>query len=213
VNRPAFDLSLYLVVGPADCRGRPLEQVVAAALAGGVTLVQLRDKTASEAEFLALGRALLPLCRAAGVPLIVNDHLEAALALGAEGLHLGQDDSAVAEARTRLGPDRLLGVSAGSPAELAAVPQELVDYLGVGPVHATGSKADAGAAIGPEGVAAVRVLTDLPLVGIGGLTAARAPAVIRAGARGVAVVSAIAGAEDPEAAARELRRAVDLSSS
>lgn len=208
MTRPAFDLSVYLVVGPADCAGRTLGEVVSRALAGGATLIQLRDKNARDRDFLEFGRALLPLCRAAGVPLIVNDRLEAALALQADGLHLGQDDMDAAEARDRLGPDRLLGLSAGNRQELSRVPQGLVDYLGVGPVYATGSKADAGDAIGCDGIAAMRALTALPLVGIGGITAARAQEVIRAGAQGVAVVSAIAAAEDPEAAARALKAAV-----
>lgn len=185
-----------------------MSDLVARALAGGATLVQLRDKGASDRDMLALGEALVPLCRAARVPLIINDRLDVALALGADGLHLGQDDGDVAAARARLGEDRILGVSAANAEELAKVPQNAVDYFGVGPVYPTSSKDDAGAAIGVEGVVAMRGLTEKPLVGIGGISADSAAAVIRAGAEGIAVVSAIGAAEDPAQAARRLREAV-----
>jgi len=208
MRRKDLDLSLYLVIGSADCRGRNLDEVVRSALRGGVTLVQLRDKEAEERQFVELGKALLSLCHASGVPLIVNDRLEAAVAIGADGLHVGQDDLGAAEVRDRLGPNRLLGVSAGTPEELRHVPQDLVDYLGVGPVNLSPSKKDAGGAIGAEGVAAVRRLTALPLVAIGGIRSSNVAPLIRAGAQGVAVVSAIAGAADPEAAARNLKEAV-----
>lgn len=203
-----FDLAVYLVVGPSDCRGRPLADVVGAALEGGVTLIQLRDKQADDARLIELGRALLPLCRAAGIPLIINDRLEPALAIGADGVHVGQEDLAAERVRERLGPDRILGVSAGSPEELARVPQEIVDYLGVGPVNPTPTKEDAGTAIGPRGIARIREHSRLPLVAIGGIRLPDVAPLIEAGAQGIAVVSAIAAAEDPKQAARELRRAV-----
>lgn len=209
MSRPPFDLSLYLAVGPADCRGRPVAQVVAAALRGGVTLVQLRDKTASASDFLALGRLLLGLCRDAGVPLIVNDRVEAAVALGADGLHVGQEDLEAAAARRAIGPDRLLGLSVHAVEQFAELPEGCVDYLGVGPVFPTASKQDARPAIGGEGVASLCAAATLPVVAIGGLDALKAGVAIEAGAAGIAVVSAIAAAEDPEAAARALRRAVE----
>lgn len=208
MTKPPFDLAVYLVVGPSDCAGRSLTDVVQAALAGGVTLVQLRDKKAEDAPFIELGRALLPLCRAAGAPLIVNDRLEAALAIDADGVHVGQEDLAASDVRNRLGPDRILGVSAGTPEELERVPQTLVDYLGVGPFNPTNSKEDAGEAIGTAGIAAIRGQSRLPLVGIGGIRLCDVGEVIRAGARGVAVVSAIAAAPDPKQAASDLKRAV-----
>jgi thiamine-phosphate pyrophosphorylase len=207
-GRPAFDLSLYLVVGQADVGSRALEDLVAQAVAGGVTLVQLRDKTASEQRFVELARALMAVLRPRGIPLIVNDRVEAARAVGAAGLHLGQDDLAPSEARARIGPDKILGLTAGLPELARAAPLAEVDYLGVGPVHATVSKADHKPPIGAAGIAAVRAVTALPIVAIGGLTAARAPAVIEAGADGVAVVSAVCGAADSKAAARDLRRAI-----
>lgn len=208
MTRPAFDLSVYLVVGPADCRGRPVAEVVAAALRGGVTLVQLRDKEATPERYLETGRELRGLCRKAGVPFVVNDRFEAVELLQADGLHVGQEDIEPAAARKAIGPDRLLGLSVHAPGQLAAIAEGAVDYLGVGPVFPTLSKADARAASGAEGIAAIRAASRLPIVGIGGLDAGRAALPIQAGADGVAVVSAIAGAEDPEAAARALVRAV-----
>ncbi len=210
--RASFDLSVYLVVGRDDCRRHGLEAVIDAALAGGATLVQLREKHLPPADYLELARALLPRLEAAGVPLVVNDRVEEALALGADegrvGVHVGQGDLPVRQVRARLGPAAVLGLSVRRPEEAAAAPAGLVDHLGVGPVFATATKANAPDPIGPEGVAAVRAVTDLPLVGIGGITAARAGAVIAAGAQGVAVVSAIAGQADPAAATAEIARAV-----
>lgn len=214
--RDRFDLSVYLVLGPDDCRHQGLEAVVAAALAGGATCVQLREKYLPAAEYLDLARALLPKLERAGVPLVVNDRVEEALVLGAAAgrvaVHVGQGDMPVAEVRERLGPVPILGLSVRTPDEAGAVPEGLVDHLGVGPVYATATKANAPDPIGPDGLAAVRAVTGLPLVGIGGITAARAPEVIAAGAQGVAVVSAIAGAQDPEAATRQIVQAVRAAS-
>ncbi len=203
------DLSLYLIVGPEAVGGRDLFSVVSAAVRGGASLVQLRDKTASDAAMTAQARALKALLNPLGVPLIVNDRLDVALAAEAEGLHLGQEDMAPAEARAALGPGRILGVSAGDAEEAKIADPALVDYVGVGPVYATGSKADAGAAIGLDGLAAMRALLALPMVAIGGIDETNAAAVMARGVEGVAVVSAICGAKDPEAAARALRRRID----
>ena len=210
--RQAFDLSVYLVLGRGDCRRHGLEDVVAAALSGGATLVQLREKDLPAQDYLELARSLLPLLDRAGVPLVVNDRVEEAVALGAAdgkvGLHVGQDDLPATEVRKRVGPRPFLGLSVRRPAEALAAPSEAVDHLGVGPVYTTTTKADAAAPIGPEGVAAVRAVTAQPRVGIGGLTVERAPEVVAAGAQGVAVVSAIAGNDDPEAATAAFARAV-----
>ncbi|MFG1481005.1 thiamine phosphate synthase [Xanthobacter sp. V4C-4] len=204
----AFDLTLYLVTDPRLTAARGLAATVAAAVAGGATLVQLRDPDAHGRALVEQARALKALLAPLGIPLIVNDRVDVAVAADADGVHLGQDDMAPADARGLLGPGRILGLSVGSPAEYAASDLTGIDYLGVGPVKATASKADAGAAIGAAGIAAIRALTHLPLVGIGGVDAAIAPDVIRAGADGVAVISAICAADDPRAAARHLRAAV-----
>jgi thiamine-phosphate pyrophosphorylase len=207
--RPGPDLSLYLIAGPEAVGGRDLVAVVAAAVRGGVRLVQLRDKTAPDAAMIAQARALKALLRPLGVPLVVNDRLEVALAAEADGLHLGQEDLAPARARAALGPGRILGVSAGDAEEAAIADPAVVDYVGVGPVYPTGSKADAGDAIGLAGLGAMRALLDLPMVAIGGIDETNAAEVMACGVEGVAVVSAICGAADPEAAARALRRRID----
>ncbi len=207
--RPDFDLSLYLIAGSDAVGDRSLLEVVAAALRGGVTLVQLRDKSASDADLIEQGRTLEALLAPQGVPLIINDRVAVAAACGAAGVHLGQDDLSPSEARAALGPDRILGVSAGLPEEMAIVNPELVDYVGVGPVYGTGTKADAGAAIGLDGLQDMRRRIASPVVAIGGIDEARASAVMACGVEGVAVVSAICAADDPEQAARGLRSAVE----
>lgn len=207
--RPAFDLTLYLVVGTADVGGRDLTDVVAAAVRGGVTLVQLREKDRPSDAVAVTATALKALLTPLGVPLIVNDDVEAALAAGADGVHLGQDDGDPVAARAALGPDRIIGLSAGDAAEARTVDPAIVDYAGVGPAYITGTKADAGAAIGPAGLRAMRQRLALPIVAIGGITADTAADVMRCGVDGVAVVSAICAAPDPEAAARRLRQVID----
>jgi len=205
---PGVDLSLYLVAGAEDAGGRDLMAVVAAAVRGGVSVVQLRDKTATDAAMIAQARGLKSLLAPLGVPLIVNDRLEVALAAGADGLHLGQDDMAPGAARRALGPEAILGVSAGDAAEARIADPAVVDYVGVGPVYPTGSKADAGAAIGLEGLRALAALLAPPVVAIGGIQAGNAAEVMACGVQGVAVVSAICGARDPEAAARAFRHRI-----
>jgi len=210
MTRPRLDLRLYLVLGSQDCGGRALADVAAEAVAGGVTLVQLREKLLDTQRMAELARALIALLRPQGVPLIVNDDLEATLASGAEGLHVGQDDPPPAVVRLRLPPDRILGLSVGNAAEAATADPALVDYVGLGPVFATPTKGDAGQPLGIAGLAALRRLVPaLPAVAIGGIKQDQAAAVMAAGVQGLAVVSAIAGAADPRAAARALRQAID----
>lgn len=196
-----MNLSLYFVTpdGAED-----LEQLVAAAVRGGATLVQLRDKHRSDAELIPLARRLVAALEARGVPLIVNDRIEVVLASGAAGLHVGQGDLGVAEARRRIGPDRLLGLSVEAPEHLEALPLGVVDYVGAGPVRATASKPDHAPPIGFEGLARLVAAAPVPAVAIGGLGAGDARAVKAAGAAGMAIVSAIGAAADPEAAARAL---------
>lgn len=201
---PAFDLSLYLVAGADDVGDRRLETVVQAAVAGGVTLVQLREKTAPRDVQVARARALRAILAPHRIPLIINDDLEVALAADAEGLHLGQDDIGPREARDALGPGKILGLSAGDAEEAKTVDPALVDYVGVGPAYVTSSKADAGAAIGPAGLRDMRARLALPMVAIGGIGLGQAADVMATGVDGIAVVSAICGAPDPEAAARDL---------
>ncbi len=209
--KPAFDLTLYLVVGSDVTQGRPLDEIVAAALRGGATLVQLREKAFGDAALVEAARALKSRLAPLGVPLIVNDRVEAAQAAGADGVHLGQDDLDAVRARAILGPDALIGVSAGTAEEAARVDPGLADYVGIGSVYATATKPDAGPPIGIAGLAALAAtLAPLPVVAIGGIGARNAAQVMAGGgADGIAVVSAICGAQNPEAAARALRREID----
>ena len=203
-----IDYSLYLVTDRALARGRPLADVVRAAVGGGVTCVQLREKEASAREFAAAARELVALLRPLGVPLIVNDRIDVALAAGADGVHVGQQDLSVADAR-RLGPPGwIVGVSAESVADAARAERDGADYVGASPIFATPTKADHAPPLGLAGLRALRAATKLPLVAIGGLHAGNARETIRAGADGLAVVSAIVAADDPRAAAAELRREI-----
>jgi thiamine-phosphate pyrophosphorylase len=208
MTRPRFDPSLYLVTDPTQGGGRPLGEIVARAVAGGVTLVQLRDKQADGRALLEQARALIALLAPAGVPLIVNDRVDVALAAGAAGCHVGQSDLPAAAARALLGPDALLGLSLDGVGQVRDVDAAVVDYVAHGPFAATATKADAGDAVGAEGLARVRALTGLPLVAIGGVGAGNLRAAVRAGADGIAVVSAIMAAAEPQAAARALAAAI-----
>lgn len=208
MSRPVPDLSVYLVTDRLLARGRELVDVVLAAVRGGATVVQLREKESSARETLELGRALLERLRPLGVPLIVNDRVDLALALGADGVHVGQGDLPPEVARRLLGPKALVGLSITGPADLPTLDPAVVDYAGVGPIFPTGSKADATPALGLEELARLRRLLPVPVVAIGGITAANAAAVIAAGADGISVVSAICSADDCEGAASALVRAV-----
>jgi thiamine-phosphate pyrophosphorylase len=208
--RPAFDPTLYLVTDTALSAPRSVPDVVRAAVAGGVTAVQVRDKTASRRELYQLTLAVRAVLDP-GVALFVNDAVDVALLAGADGVHVGQDDLPPAEVRALIGPDRLLGLSTGDDDELAvalALPPGTVDVVGIGPVWTTPTKPDAGTGLGPEGVAALAAqaaAAGLRSVAIGGISAERAPLVT--GVDGICVVSAVCAAPDPAAAARALREA------
>jgi thiamine-phosphate pyrophosphorylase len=199
-----FALDLYLVTDRRLCAAKGVERVVLDAVAGGVTMVQLRDDLTPTVELIGLARRLVGLLAPTGVPLLVNNRIEVAEAARAAGIHVGQTDASPAEARGRLGPAAIVGLSITAPEQLAAVPADGVDYLGVGPVFATATKADAAPSMGLGGLAAIRAGTALPIVAIGGINRANVADVIAAGADGVAVVSAVCAAHEPRAAAREL---------
>lgn len=207
-SKTPFDWSLYVVTDAGLSRGRSHLAVIEAAIAGGATVVQYREKAASTRQMIAEALALRELTRRAGVPLIVNDRLDVALAIDADGVHVGQDDMPAAVARRLIGPDKLLGVSAANLAEAMQAVQDGADYLGVGPVFATPTKPDAAPPIGMEGLREICRHVPLPVVAIGGINAANAAAAIAAGAQGIAVVSAVVAAEDVVAAARQLRALV-----
>ncbi len=197
-----LDLSLYLVTDPGLCASHGLEETVVAAVRGGVTLVQLRDKHASDGELIDQARRLKTALAGSGVPLIINDRLAVAVESGADGLHIGQDDGEVAAARAALGETAILGLSVQTLDQMARIDPQALDYLGLGPVFATPSKHDHASPLGFEGLATLVAASPLPSVAIGGLKAEHVAPVRRAGADGLAVISAICGQPDPEAAAR-----------
>lgn len=203
-----FDLGVYLVTDRPSLLGRELVDVVEAAVAGGIGMVQLREKTASTRDFVELARGLLARLRPHGVPLLINDRVDVALAADADGVHVGQDDMRPADVRALIGPDKILGLSVTGEAETRAAAGQPVDYLGAGPVFATATKKDAGAPQGIAGLRTMLALATVPVVAIGGIGPANAAAVMAAGADGVAVVSAICSAPDPASAAATLRRIV-----
>jgi thiamine-phosphate pyrophosphorylase len=203
-----FDPTLYLVTDPELARGRALIDVVAAAVRGGVTVVQLRNKHAGGRALLETARALKAVLDVMDVPLVVNDRADVAQAAGA-GCHVGQTDLPAAVARALIGPDAILGLSLDDPDQADGIERGLVDYVAYGPFAATATKPDAGGPVGPDGLAAVRKRTMLPLVAIGGIDADNAAEAVRAGADGIAVVAAIMAAHDPKAAARTLRATID----
>jgi thiamine-phosphate pyrophosphorylase len=203
---------LYLVCGQAsdspDPGGHTLPDLLRGAIAGGVEIVQLREKHLPDEEFVAVANAARALCERLGALLIVNDRPLVAREVGADGVHVGQEDMPVAEVRELLGPDMLIGLSTHASGEIDAVDTELVDYIGVGPVHATPTKPGRP----PVGLELVRYAAEhasVPLFAIGGLDAENAAEAIDAGARRLCVLRAIASAQNPEQAARELRGLID----
>ena len=210
MSRSRDCLRLYLVTDRDLAGGRPLAEVVRLALRGGVTAVQLREKALGARRFLEEVRELQRVLAGTGVPLFVNDRIDVALAAGADGVHVGQDDLPAAEARRLVGPAMLLGVSVATADQACKALSDGADYVSVSPVYLTPTKPDAELAVGLEGVARVRsVAGDAPVLAIGGINAGNARAVVAAGSDGVAVVSAVMSAPDPEAAAADLRREVD----
>jgi thiamine-phosphate pyrophosphorylase len=205
VEKPrAFDLGVYLVTDRACCGARGVDAVVAAAIANGATLVQLRDKGADARPMLELGRRLQALLRPAGIGLIVNDRIDVAQALDADGVHVGQQDMPYSEARRLLGAAKIIGVSVGSEAEAREAAGCDVDYVGVGPVFPTATKPDAGAALGAAETARLARVCRHRAVAIGGIDTVNAAAVYAAGVEGVAVISAVCAAADPGEATRRL---------
>ncbi|MBY5565022.1 thiamine phosphate synthase [Rhizobium leguminosarum] len=199
-----FDLSLYLVLDPDLCAGIGMVETARLAVAGSATMVQLRDKHAGTIRMIETGRALKQALNGTGALLIVNDDVEAAIAIGADGLHIGQEDMDARKARTMVGAEMILGLSVESEALANAVNPDLVDYTGVGPVFATPTKADHKQPIGFDGLARLVKASPVPSVAIGGLKADHVAQVFAAGASGLAVVSAICGTPDPEAATRRI---------
>ncbi|GAB7021725.1 thiamine phosphate synthase [Salidesulfovibrio brasiliensis] len=209
--KPRFNLSCYLVTDRSLCRGRSLTDVVAEAVAGGVTMVQLREKNTPTRDFLAQARKLKQILAPQGIPLIINDRIDIALSISADGVHIGQSDMPYNEARRLLGPEAIIGLSIDTDEQVIEAQSLDVDYLGLGPVFPTKTKKDHSPALGLEGFTRRRSMTRHPSVAIGSVTAKSAPTLRSLGADGIAVVSAICAADDPQKAAAELRDAFDAS--
>jgi thiamine-phosphate pyrophosphorylase len=209
-----LDLRLNAIVDAERAGGRDLVDLVRRVAEGGATLVQLRDKNGDTRQMVEAARAIKAALVPYAIPFVVNDRIDVALAALADGVHIGPDDMAVEDARALLGPDAIIGVSIKSVEAAEAAPVGLIDYAGVGGVYATLSKEQKSPPIGPDGLSRVagalrRRAPQLPIVGIAGIDAGNAGAVIGAGADGVAVISALSLAADPAAAARALRDIVD----
>ena len=200
-----LDLLLNLVLDPDLCGGAEgMVRTARLAAENGATVVQLRAPNWKKRQWLATARELKSVLEPFGVPLIINDHIDIALAVDADGVHVGQDDMPVADVRRLIGPDKWLGLSVTNAVQMAEVPYELVDYLGIGPVYPTGTKSDAAPVVGVSAFAELVAESRLPVVGIGGIQVGNCLPLVQAGAKGVAVVSAICGQEDPVRATKVL---------
>jgi len=209
-----IDLRLNAIVDPERANGRSLAELTRLVVAGGATLIQLRDKHGATRRVIEEARAIHAALAGTGVPLVINDRVDVALVAQADGVHVGQDDMRVEDARRLLGPKAIIGLSIKTVAQANAAPLDQLDYAGVGGVYATASKDNPNPPIGIAGLrdiaAALRARRrDLPICGIAGIDASNAPPVIAAGADGVAVISALSAQNDPQAAARQLRAIVD----
>jgi len=204
-----IDYSLYLVTDRSLSKGRSTAEIVAAAVAGGVSCIQLREKSCGTRKFLNEALALQPLLKSRNIPLIINDRLDIALAIEADGVHLGQSDMPLGRARKIAGDSLIIGISAESVDDALRAEQQGADYIGISPVFSTPTKTDIAPPLGLEGVRQIRALVDIPLVGIGGINSDNAESVLAAGADGIAVVSAIVSAADPAGAAKKLKTLID----
>ena len=195
---------LYLVTDPDLCAGHGVVETVRDAVRGGVTIVQLRDKRAKTSSLVEIGKALRDVLASTGVPLIINDDVEAAIAIGADGIHVGQSDIKAEDVRKMVGPNMMIGLSCESVDDARAVDPEVVDYIGVSPVFATPTKTNHSGAVGLQGLQDIAAVTRIPKVPIGGIKIEHLSSLYEYGADGVAVVSAICGQPDVEGAARLL---------
>ncbi|MGE5405950.1 MAG: thiamine phosphate synthase [Candidatus Saccharibacteria bacterium] len=206
VNKANIDYSLYLVTDRDILRGQDFLTCIEASLAGGVTLLQLREKALGSRDFYDIAVQVKQLCTRYKVPLIINDRLDIMLAIDADGLHIGQDDIPLETARGLIGPHKILGYSV-SNADQALYGQQFADYLGAGVVFPTGSKSDAGEPIGVDGLGAITSASTIPAVAIGGISLQNLAEVKSAGVDGISVISAVLGQADITKAAQALLQA------
>jgi len=203
-----FDLGLYLVTDRTLSLGRSIEEIVEASVQGGVTMVQLREKDCTTREFYQLAVRLKNILRPYDVPLIINDRLDIALACDAEGLHIGQSDMPYSIARKLLGKDRIIGLSVESMEDAVEANNLDVDYIGISPVFGTPTKTNTATPFGLNGVREVMAISKHPSVAIGGINLTNTAEIMKAGANGIAVVSAIMSAANPKQAAQELKQLI-----
>ena len=207
-------LQLYFIMGTTNVGNKDPLKVVEDAVRGGITTLQLREKGEGAlvgAELKAFANKCKALCKEQNVLFIINDDVDLALEIGADGVHIGQDDGVIADIRKKIGPNKVLGVSTNTINEALVASDAGADYLGVGPLFETTSKADADPIIGPDIIGEiVQQLPGLPIVGIGGISERKARKVIRAGASGIAVISAITGEDDTEEATRRIKGELNL---
>ena len=206
-----FDLSLYFVADPACCHfggeARSVVDIVMGAVRGGASMVQYRNKSGDMPHIMAEAAMLAELLKSEGVPFLVNDYVDVAFAVGADGVHLGQGDADPAEARAKLGQNAIIGQTAFTPAHMAAIDPNIIDYVGTGPFYKT--QTDKGKPVlGAEKFAALVELSPVPVVGIGGITPDNARVVMNAGADGVAFMRSVSEADDVEAAMRQMKEAI-----
>ena len=201
-------LKLYLVTDRPLSLGRPLEEIVEGAVEGGVTIVQLREKEAPTGEFVALAKRLKAVLAPLGIPLIINDRVDVALASDADGVHIGQSDMPYEDARRLLGPGKIIGLSVENLEDLERANALDVDYVGISPVYGTPTKSDTAEPFGLEGLRRAVAMSVHPTVAIGGMNSSTIAEVMQAGTNGVAVVSAICSAPSPRKAAEELKEIV-----
>ncbi|MCE5334862.1 MAG: thiamine phosphate synthase [Desulfobacteraceae bacterium] len=209
-KKAEIDYRLYLVTDRLLAGGKSLEQIVRQSAEGGITVIQHREKISGTRDFLRQSLAFKKVASDFGIPFIVNDRIDIALACKADGVHLGQEDMDCALVRRMTGPDMIIGVSVSTPEEAIEAERAGADYLGAGPIYSTPTKPDAVEAIGPATLCRIRDAVRLPIVAIGGINDSNAAEIVRCGADGIAVVSAIIAALDPRGSARRLRNLVDV---
>jgi thiamine-phosphate pyrophosphorylase len=205
-----IDYSLYLVTDRDLSKGRSLQEIIRSAVAGGVTIVQLREKDCTTREFLKIAQEVKDFCKPLGVPLIINDRVDIALAVNADGLHIGQSDMPYEIARKLMGPNAIIGLSVESVQDALDAEKMDVDYLGLSPIYSTPTKTDIHHELGLEGIRTIRKISRHPLIAIGGINIENAADIIAAGSDGIAVVSAICSAVDPKLASQELMEQIKI---
>ena len=204
IRTQEIDWSLYLVTDPRLSERRSLLNMVEAAVKGGAGIVQYRDKESGTRKMVETAKSLCHVCHRLGACFLVNDRVDVALAVGADGVHVGQDDMPIDIARMLLGSGKLIGITVHNAEEIRQAEKEGADYLSLAPVYATSTKSDHQTPLGPEGVKRLAAMSHIPVLAIGGINHSNAAEVVRSGVQGICVVSAILSAEDPLSTAREL---------